>query len=89
MLIITETLIGSASALGSSTMDLINPDAGFSISSCTALFTSIAILITNEYISKLEKRYTKLRDWIDLITLSYEKTLKVSMVDKKLMKKKP
>ena len=49
LLIITEILVGSASAVGSSTMGLINPGAGIIISSSTALLTSIAILITNEY----------------------------------------
>ena len=53
------------------------------IASCSAFLTSIAILITNEYISKLKKRYTKLRDWINVIILLYEKTLKKSMIDKK------
>ena len=87
LLIITETLIGSGSAIGSSTMGLINPGAGLIISSSTAPLTSIAILITNEYISKLKIRYTKLRDWINVITLLYEKTLKKSMVDKKIDEK--
>ena len=49
--------------------------------------TSIAILITNEYISKLKIRYTKLRDWINVITLLYEKTLKQSMIDKVINRK--
>ena len=62
-------------------MGLINPGAGIINSSRTALFTSIAILITNEYISKLKIRDTKLRDWINVITLFYEKTSKTSMVD--------
>ena len=87
LLIITEILVGSASAVGSSTMGLINPGAGIIISSSTALLTSIAILITNEYISKLKIRYTKLRDWINVITLLYEKTLKKSMFDKKIDEK--
>ena len=65
-------------------MGLINPSVGIVISSSTALLTSIAILITNEYISKLKIRYTKLRDWINVITLLYEKTLKQSKVDKKI-----
>ena len=69
LLIITEILVGSASAVGSSTMRLIIPGAGIIISSSTALLTNIAILITNEYISKLKIRYTKLRDWINVITL--------------------
>ena len=80
-------MIGSASAVGSSTMSLINPGAGIIVSSGTALLTSIAILITNEYISKLKIRYTKLRDWINVITLLYQKTLKQSMVDKKIDEK--
>ena len=87
LLIITEVLVGSGSAIGSSAMSLINPGAGIIISSSTALLTSIAILITNEYISKLKIRYTKLRDWINVITLLYEKTLKQSMVDKKIDQK--
>ena len=87
LLIITEILIGAGSAVSSSSMALINPGAGIVISSSTALLTSIAILITNEYISKLKIRYTKLRDWINVITLLYEKTLKQSMVDKKIDEK--
>ena len=87
LLIITEIFVGSASAVGSSTMGLINPGAGIIISSSTALLTRIAILITNEYISKLKIRYKKLRDWIIVITLLYEKTLKESMIDKKLDEK--
>ena len=51
-LINTEILIGSASTISSSTMGLINPCAVVIISSSTALLTSIAILITNEYNSK-------------------------------------
>ena len=68
-------------------MGLINPGAGIIISSSTALLTSIAILITNEYISNLKKRYTKLGDWIIVITLLYGKTLKQSTIDKKIDKK--
>ena len=87
LLIITEILVGSASTVGTSAMGLINPGAGIIISSSTALLTSIAILITNEYISKLKTRYTKLRDWINVITLLYEKTMKQSMIDKKIDEK--
>ena len=87
LLIITKILIGSGSAIDTSTMGLINPSVGIVISSSTALLTSIAILITNEYISKLKIRCTKLRDWINVITLLYEKTLKESMIDKKIDEK--
>ena len=87
LLIITEILVGSGSAISSSAMSMFNPGAGIVISSTAALLTSIAILITNEYISKLKIRYTKLRDWINVITLLYEKTLKESMIDKKIEEK--
>ena len=87
LLIITEFSIGSGSAIGSSTMGFISPGAGIIISSSTALLTSIAILITNEYISKSKTRYIKLKDWINVITLLHEKTLKQSMIDKKIDKK--
>ena len=87
VLIITEILVGSGSAIGSGAMSLINPGAGIIISSSKALLTSIAILVTNEYISKLKIRYTKLRDWINVITLLYEKTSKESMIDKKIDEK--
>ena len=73
LLIITEILIGAGSAVGSSSMALINPGAGIVISSSTALLTSIAILITNEYISKLKLRYTKLRDWINFLQFCMRK----------------
>ena len=87
LLIIADILVGSASAVGSSTMGLNNPGAGIIISSSTVLLTSIAILITYEYISKSKIRYTKLRDWINVITLLYEKTLDQSMVNKKIDEK--
>ena len=56
LLIITEILVGSGSAIGSSTMSLINPSTGIPIASCSALLTSIAILITNEYIKKIKNK---------------------------------
>ena len=65
-------------------MGLIKPGAGNTISSSTALLTSIAILITNDFVSKLKIRYTKLRDWINVINLLYEKTSNQSMVDKRI-----
>ena len=83
----TEILVVAGSAVGSSSMALINPGAGIFISSSTALLTSLAILITNEYISKIKIRCTKLPDWIIVITLLYERTLKESMIDKKIERK--
>ena len=83
LLIITEILVGSGSVIGSSAMSIISPEPAIIVSSSTALLTSIAILITNEYISKLKIRYTKIKDWINVTILLYEKTLKESMIDKK------
>ena len=82
LLIITEILVGSASSVSSSAMGFMNPGAGIIISSSIALSTSIAILIKSEYISKMKIPYTKLRDWINIITLLFEKTLKSPMVVK-------
>ena len=68
-------------------MGLNNPGVGLINSSSTVLLTSIAILITNEYISKLKLRYTNLGGWINVTTLLYEKTLKTSTIDKKIDQK--
>ena len=68
-------------------MSLTNPSIGILLTSSTALLTSLPILITNEYISKLKLRYTKLRDSINFITILYEKTLNQSMVDKNIDEK--
>ena len=54
------------------------------ISSSTVLLSNVAILITNEFISNLKIQYTKLRDWIDVITLLNEKTLKQSAIVEKI-----
>ena len=82
-LITTEILIGSGSAISTSTMSLKNPSIGKVFTSSTALLTSLGILITNEYTSKLKLRYTKLKDWINFITFLYEETLNQFMVVKK------
>ena len=84
---LTEILVGTGSAVGSSTVSLLNPSIGIVLTSSTALLTSIAILLTNEHISNLKIRYTKLRDWNNVITLLYEKTLKTSMVDNEIYQK--
>ena len=68
-------------------MSLINPSIGIVLASSCALLTSLAFLITSEYISKLKLRYTKLGDWINFITIFYEKTLNQSMVYKKIDEK--
>ena len=87
LLIITEILIGLGSAISTSTISLINPSIGIVLTSSTALIISLAIIITNEYISKVKLRYTKLRDWINFFTILYEKTINQSMFDKKINEK--
>ena len=46
LIVISETLIGAASTLSSSTIAMFNPSAGIITSRSTALLTSLAILIT-------------------------------------------
>ena len=81
LIIVTKVLIGSGSAISTSTMSIINPSIGIVLTSSTVLLTSLAIIIENEYKSKLKLRYTKLRDWINFITILYEKTLNQSMMN--------
>ena len=87
LLILTEILLGSVSTITSSTLSVVKPIIGIVIFSSTAFLTNIAILITNEYVSKSKLRYTKLPDWIRVNTLMYEKTLNESMIDQKLDEK--
>ena len=61
---------------------------GAPIGSCISFVSCVATLITNEYFSELKMRLTKLKDWINMITLLYEKTLDKATIDKKLIKKK-
>ena len=83
-MIITEIFIGSDSAITSSVFSLINPSIGIPIANCSALLASIAVLIINEYNSELKIRHTNLRDWINVKILLDEKTLKQSMIVKKI-----
>ena len=83
LLIISETSIGSGTAITSSTLSFLHPSVGFIATSSTALITSTAILITNDYISKLKKRYTKVRGCIKVVTLLFEKVLKESIIDQR------
>ena len=80
-------MIGSGSAISTSTSSLINPSIGIVLTSSTALLTTLAILITNEYITILKLHFTKLGGWINFITILYEKTLNQSMIDKRIDEK--
>ena len=50
-MIFSEILFAGASTISSSTLAIVNPSAGFILSSSTALLTSIVVLVTYEYIS--------------------------------------
>ena len=78
---ITEILLGSGSAITTSKMSLTKPSNCILLTSSTAVLTSLAILISKEYISKIKLGYTELRDWINFNTILYEKTLNQSMID--------
>ena len=84
-MIVSEFLIGSAKlGVGSSlTLSGLAPVEIICASSISFL-PSISTLITNDYFSNSEIRYTMLRDWNNVITLLYGKTLKESMIDKKI-----
>ena len=66
---------------------MLYPIIGVVLTSSTALIKWIAILITNEYISKLKQRKILLGDWIKVICLLYGKSLKQSTIDKKVYDK--
>ena len=69
LLVITETLLGSLSTISWFTLSVLNPGVGVIFSSTSALLTSIAILITNEIISKLKIRSGELKDWNNVFSL--------------------
>ena len=81
LIFFSNLFLGGASAITKSTLAKLNPSAGFIISNSRAPSTSLAILITNEDISKLKKRFVILRYWINYITIRYKKILKQTKVD--------
>ena len=87
-MIVSEILIGVGGLrVGSGlTISRLAP-VGVMTASSISFLSSISTLITNEYFSRLKIRYTKLKDWINFTTLLYEKSLKQSMVDKKIDEK--
>ena len=78
---VSEILIGSV-GLGVGrglTISGLAP-VGIMCASSLLFLSSISTLIRNEYFSILKIKYTKSRDWINVITLLDEKTLKQSMI---------
>ena len=85
MITTSEIMLGSART--TFTLSLVNPSIGIILTSSTALLTSIAILITNDCISKLKLRYTQLREWMNVISVLNENFSKTSMVEKMIGEK--
>ena len=83
---VLEILTGASGVVVGSTLTATGVGAT-TIAGVSAIITSIATLITNEFLSKRKARYTKLRDHVNMITLLYEKTLTKSMMDKKIDEK--
>ena len=82
-MIISKILIGvTGLSVGSGlTISGIAP-VGITCAGGISFLSSISTIITIEYFSGLKIRYTKLRDWINVTLLLYEKTLKECMIDK-------
>ena len=75
-MIVSENLIGSVGLdVGSGLTVTGLAPVGIMCASSISFLSSISTLITNECFSNLKNRYIKLRDWIKVITLLYEKTL--------------
>ena len=83
-MIVSEILIGSVGvSVGSELIISGLAPVRIMCANSISFLSSISTLITNEQFSKLKIRYTQLRDWVNVITLLYEKTLRQSMIDKK------
>ena len=82
---VSEILIGSAGlGVGSSlTISGLAP-VGITCARSISFLYCKSTLITNEGFSRVRIRYTKLGNWTYVITLLYEKTLNLSMIDRKI-----
>ena len=72
----SEILFEWSSTRVTSQLSVVKPNNGIAIASSSAMLTSIAILITKECVSKFKLQYAKLRDWIAVNNLLYEKAIK-------------
>ena len=81
--IVSEILFGSVGLGDGSGLTISGlAPAGITSAGSFSFLSSISTIITNEYFSRLKVRDTKLRDWINVFTLFYEKTLKESIIKK-------
>ena len=74
LMIVSEIIIGGVGLAAGSTLTISGlATAGIVCSGGISFLSSISTLITNYYFSKLKLRCTKLREWIFVNTLLYEK----------------
>ena len=52
---------------------------GVPFAGCTSFIARVATFIGKQYFAKFKLRYTKMRDWIQTITILFEKTFNKSM----------
>ena len=79
---VSEILIGAVGlGVGSGLTITELAPVGIIRASRISVLPSISTLTTNEYFSNRKIRYTTLRDWIDVFTLLFEKTLKQLLGD--------
>ena len=81
---VLQILTGSTGLAVGSSLTLTGAGASVVVPIATATFfvSSTAALKSNESYRKLKLRYTKLRDWINMINLLYQKTPDKPMVEK-------
>ena len=83
-MIVSEILIGGVGLRVRSSLAISSlAPFGNMCASSFSFLSSISTLITNEYLSKSKIQYTNLWNWINGITLLYEKTLKQSLIVEK------
>ena len=83
-MIASEILFGGVGlSIGSGLTTSGLAPVGIMCASSISFLSKISTLITNEYFSILKIGYTKLRNWINVNTLLYEKILEQSMIDKR------
>ena len=70
-----EILIGDSGSLVGTELSLaeIGKRMGFPIEGCISFSASVATLLQMNFFSKLKLAYTKLRGWIKMINILYEK----------------
>ena len=66
----------------------VGASIGVPIAGCVSFIASVATLITNEDFSKVKLRYKKLEDWMNMVSIVYEKTLSKCKIDKKIIEKR-